>query len=237
MFRNIVSIVIIVVLVTMVGFSANANSGSVKKEVKKDSCCSTCKTSASTTINNISTINLEELGSGKVWNIDFTKENSLVVLFDKQSIKDYNQVVNFEKWVSQKKLNLNVYTIIKAPSKEEAKKWAESNKVYKALWDTGNVFNKNSYPVAYYFVNGKLIGETDKVTVGHLRKLTYCEECGKLEGTKGCCSTREHKENHKENNKEDKSSVKKDDSKKDKCDKEGCCGGNCQCGSNCKCGK
>jgi len=237
MFRAIVSIVIMMILITMIGFSADSKEAPSKVEAKKDSCCSTCKTSANVTVNNLSMLNLEELGNGKVWNIDLTKENSLIVLLDKQSIKDYNQVVNFENWVNEKKLNLKIYTIIKTSSKEEAKKLAESNKVDKSLWDSGNVFNKNSYPIAYYFVNGKLIGETDKVTVGHLRKLTYCEECGKLEGTKGCCSTGKHKENHKENTKEDKSSVKKDDSKKDKCDKEGCCGGNCQCGSNCKCGK
>jgi len=206
MLRIIISIIVLMII--MISFSADKKGAEENKE----------KTSATTkqvnSLINLSVLNLENLLTSKILSIDVTSGKSVIVVLDKETIRDYNQVNNFEKWLVKKSYDVKVYTIVKGQNKDEAKKWVKEYKIQDALWDSGNMFNTS--PVAYYVVNGNVVDKTNKISVGHLRQLVYCEHCGKPKKTANCCQA----EAKKKKNNDEKEKVKENHKAKEEKAKE-----------------
>lgn len=224
----------IVMVISMVMFAIMADDHQNVSKGHK-STCSTCRSHAKETQDKemtemmLSKVVFEKLMDGMMINVDLSNGKSVVVFLNKETIRDYNQVSNFEKWIEQKKLDIKVYTVINGQDKEETKKLAKENKIMQALWDIVNLGKRlkvEKYPMAYYVVNGQVINQTDKLNVGNLKQMVYCEKCQKVKITRSseCC-----KNNENEKEMKDRKEVK------NKCTKEGCCGGNCNCSSKCKC--
>jgi hypothetical protein len=233
--KRVITIIAIIILVLSPIFAESNKKQQASKEENKSTSTIVEKTAS----NLLTKFVLEELLSGKTINLDLNSSKSVIVYLDKETVRDYNQVNNFEKWVKQKNLDIKVYTVVVGNNKDEAKKLAKTNNIVAALWDAKSELSKQlkveKYPVAYYVVNGQVVDKTEKLDVGHLKQLVWCEHCKNVKEP-GCCKKEsakgENKHKHKDKNIKEGNKVEKD-----KCGKEGCCGGNCQCGSNCKCGK
>lgn len=212
-------------------------------------CCSTCSAEAKAKVAEhvlLSKASFEELLSGKTLNADFSSTKSIIVFMDKETVRDYNQVENFSKWITKKNLDIKVYTVLNGKNKEELKDIARSNNILSALWAPSivNEMKVEKYPVAYYVVNGSIVDKTENLSVGHLTQMVWCEGCAKVKTDKCCEYTSNNAEAIKKEGKnvtKEKKNIKNKEKKdiknndKSKCNKEGCCGGNCNCGPNCKC--
>lgn len=187
MLKNIIAIAVIVTLILVPSFAETKSS--TKDTVKSTSKTTTQeKTTQKTTSSNmesssiaLSTLTLEELTTGKTVTLDLSKSKSLIVLLNKESMKDYKNVSSFEKWLQKEKSEVKVYTIITANSMDEAKSWVKSHKISSALFDkTGELVKQwkvEKYPVAYYVANGKVVSKTEKLDVENLKKSVWCEHC------------------------------------------------------------
>ncbi|MCX7972656.1 MAG: hypothetical protein N2657_05545 [bacterium] len=181
--KTIVWLLIVAISMTLVFPHSDGSS-------KGRGCCSTkAKTTKTSTEQKLlSSVSFEELLSGKTLNVDFSSTKSVLVFIDKETVKDYNQVENFSKWLSKKNLDIKVYTILSGNNKEELKTIAKNNNILSALWSPFviNKINVQKYPMAYYVVNGYILEKTEKIEVGHLRKMVWCKKCEKVRD-ENCC--------------------------------------------------
>lgn len=223
MIKNLMIAVIVVLLAFVPILADQKNTKNTNHNEKTK--CTTCQHEKIST-QKISQLTLEELFTSKTVNLDFSNDKSVLVLLDKESIKNYNQVSNFSKWLEQKKLDVKVYTIINGENKTELQKLAKENNATYLLWDKSKQLSSylktDELPIAYYVVNGEILNSTEKIDVGHLKQLVWCQDCQKVK-SKDCCKEKDIK---------NKDEMKKE---KGKCTKDNCCGGNCNCGTNCKC--
>ncbi|MCS7244172.1 MAG: hypothetical protein RMJ36_05515 [Candidatus Calescibacterium sp.] len=240
---RIIALILIVISISVVPLLANKDNKEDK--TSKSKCCSTCVSSSKKVVEMkktfLSNVVFEELLSGKTINVDLSSSKSVMVFVDKQSLRDYNQVNNFTKWLEQKKLDIKVYTLLNGQDKNELKVLAKSNNIVSALWGPSLVtqMKVEKYPVAYYIVNGVVVDKTDKLSVGNLKHMVWCEKCENVRKERCCEDDKNSVKNSKsvessKKVKDEKNEIKKSESK-DRCTKEGCCGGNCKCGANCKC--
>ncbi|MCX7759046.1 MAG: hypothetical protein N2169_05500 [bacterium] len=237
--------VVLLIVISVSVFPLFANKDNKEDETSKSKCCSTCVSSSKEVVEMkktlLSKFIFEELLSGKTINADLSSSKGVMVFVDKESVRDYNQVNNFSKWLEQKKLDVKVYTVLNGQDKNELKALAKSNNILSALWGPSLVteMKVEKYPVAYYVVNGVVVDKTDKLSVGHLKQMVWCENCKNVK-TERCCegnksSVKDPKSGESSKKVKNGNSEMKKSESKDRCTKDGCCGGNCNCGANCKC--
>ncbi|MFN3995349.1 MAG: hypothetical protein ACK4GR_02320, partial [bacterium] len=204
----------IMMIISIVMFAVMADNHKDKSKSEKNHTCSTCKTHAMETQTKemlkvmLTKVTFEKLMDGTIVNADLSNSKNVIIFLNKETVRDYNQISNFEKWLMQKNLDIKVHTVINGENKSETKKWAKDNNIMQALWDVANLSKQlkvENYPVAYYVVNGQIVDQTNKIDVGHLKQLVYCEKCKEVKTMKGdCCKQTGEHSSKKEEVKNDK---------------------------------
>ncbi|MGB9639027.1 MAG: hypothetical protein ACPL1F_07040, partial [bacterium] len=187
------------------------------------------------------------LVDNKNYNLSLSNE-ALVFFLNKETVRDYVQIKNFQNWLSKQGYNdvqFIVFVAGKDSEKTQLTNLVKENKLDMALWPTSTLVSSlgvNQYPTVYYIVNNVVMGSTNKLDQGHLKQLVgWCNHC-KLTKAKDKCSMNMNQKDIKRNKKQEMKEHKNMKEGKSKKKEKSCkCGSNCNCGcqsgKECKCGK
>ena len=230
------------------------SKGDINK-TEKCECCSSKTSSNSGTVIDAVGLNVSNwfnkaflnLVDNKNYNLSLSNE-ALIFFLDKETVRDYVQIRNFKSWLTKEGYN-NVQFVVfvngKDSEKNQLTNLVKQNKLDMALWPTSTLVSSlgvKEYPTVYYVVNNVVIGSTNKLDQGHLKKLVgWCEHCKLTKAKDKCSMHMEQKENKGNKNHEMKGdkNIKEDKSKKKEknCNCGSACNCGCQSGKECKCGK
>ncbi len=203
---RILSIIIIAILFifAFINISVMAHDKESKHSSNKTEncqCCQTKNTSNESTVVAAANLNVSNwfnqsflnLVDNKNYNLSLSNE-ALVFFLNKETVRDYVQIKNFQEWLSKKGYN-NVQFVVfvngKETEKTELTNLVKQNKLSMALYPTANLVSSlgvKEYPTVYYIVNNTIMGSTNKLDQGHLKQLVgWCDHCN-LNKAKDKCS-------------------------------------------------
>lgn len=160
------------------------------KKTEKSDCCSSKESNNS----NLKVVTYSSVGNwfnqtffnlvdNKDYNLSLSNE-ALVFFLDKENVKDYVQIKNFQNWLTKegyKNVQFIVFVNGKDTEKTELNNLVKKNKLDMALWPTSTLVSSlgvKQYPTVYYIINNNIVGWTNKLDQGHLKKLVgWCNHC------------------------------------------------------------